>query len=59
MPVLQELCWEDRERVLRQLFARINNQHRRPLVPPAGAPAEVDAAPLQGLCTAAGPAGLA
>ena len=60
--MLQELGWEDRERVLRLLFAKINNQSQQMYY--ANLPGhsfnvvdESDAA-LQGLRTEAGPAQL-
>ncbi|GAB4816705.1 hypothetical protein N2152v2_003751 [Parachlorella kessleri] len=56
---IRELSWEDRERILRQLFVKINNQRKRPVAPQPAAPSPPPQEQLQGRPTAAGPAGLA
>ncbi|PRW58814.1 flagellar basal body isoform B [Chlorella sorokiniana] len=54
---IRALSWQDRERVLRLLFAKINRAAVQPVArqPSAAAPLP----PLRGLATEAGPAGLA
>ncbi|PSC76586.1 flagellar basal body [Micractinium conductrix] len=68
---IQQLSWQDRERILRLLFAKINRSaaaSQRPVVPAmartqALSEAQAEAPPslpaLRGLATEAGPAGLA
>lgn len=63
---MQDLTWEDREKVLRTMFAKLNNRRRNEkkqaeLAPPSfdSEDDEVDnAAPLQGVANHAGPASL-
>ncbi|KAL4434248.1 hypothetical protein ABPG75_000689 [Micractinium tetrahymenae] len=64
---IKQLSWQDRERILRLLFAKINRASQRPVVPAvvrtqALSEAQTEAPPLpplRGLATETGPAGLA
>ena len=61
-PVLQDLQWEDRERVLRLLFAKINHQAKQSFYANLPAHAFKDfpgSDALHGTATKAGPAQLA
>jgi hypothetical protein len=64
---IRDLSWEDRERILRLLFAKINKAAQQRSVPPPvqhtqpvpEAEVEAPLPPLRGLATEAGPASLA
>ncbi len=63
---LQNMTWEDREKVLRMLFASLRGQRQEPIQAPAPKPSyesdddEVDnPGPLRGIINMAGPAQLA
>jgi len=63
---LQSMTWEDREKVLRMLFASLRGQRQEPIQAPAPKPSyesdndEVDnPCPLRGIINMAGPAQLA
>lgn len=61
---IRDLSWDDRERILRFLFAKINKAAQQTPAAPAAQPvleaeAEAPLLPLRGLATEAGPASLA
>ena len=63
---VQDMTWEDREKVLRMLFSSLRRQRQEPVQPPAPKPSyesdddEVDnPGPLRGIMHLAGPAQLA